>query len=234
MKKHIKKFYTFINENTSNLILYHGGPFKFNTFSMEHVGNGEGFHQFGWGIYFSDDIKLAKRYRDKTYNKYELDSINKKLSDLVEEMDKYRTGVYGKFTDQKGYKLKKEYDDLISKRSTEIKKNNSLYKVIITKINTEWLYWNKNLTEKQRLMILNQSKKENINTEIMEYDSTMYFYENLYKNVLKSNKEASLFLNRAGFDGIKFIREQDRQLNPIGFNYVIFSDNIIKIIKIYE
>ena len=73
MKKHIKKFYTFINENTSNLILYHGGPFKFNTFSMEHVGNGEGFHQFGWGMYFSDDIKLAKRYRDKAYNKYELD-----------------------------------------------------------------------------------------------------------------------------------------------------------------
>jgi hypothetical protein len=238
MKKHIKKFYTFINENISNLILYHGGPFKFDTFSIEHIGNGEGFHQFGWGIYFSDDIKLAKNYRNKAYNKYELYSINKKLSDLVEEMDKYRTGVYGKFTDQKGYELKKEYDDLIIKRSNEIRKNNSLYEVIITKTNPEWLYWNKNLTEKQILMIMNQSKKENINIEINKYNYIMYFYENLYnkdsKTGFKTNKEASLFLNRAGFDGIKFIREQDKELNPIGFNYVIFNDKIIKIIKIHE
>ena len=238
MKKHIKNFYTFINENISNLPLYHGGPFKFDAFSIEHVGNGEGFHEFGWGMYFSDDIKLAKRYRDKAYNKSELDSINKKLADLVKEIDKYRTGVYGKFTDPKGYELKKEYDDLIGKRSNEIKKNNSLYEVIITKPNPLWINCEEKLTQNQQLMIINQGKIENIdlsNTFFEEYD-IKHFYENLYnkdsKTGFKTKKEASLFLKRCGFDGFKFIREQDRLSNPIGFNYVIFNDNIIKIIRI--
>ena len=87
-------------------------------------------------------------------------------------------------------------------------------------------------------MIINQGKIENIDLSNNDFEDCdiEHFYKNLYnkdsKTGFKTNKEASLFLNRAGFDGIKFIREQDRQLNPIGFNYVIFSDNIIKIKRI--
>ena len=76
------------------------------------------------------------------------------------------------------------------------------------------------------------NKRDNIIT------TTPKFFPSLYnkdlKTGFKTKKEASLFLKRCGFDGFKFIREQDRLLNPIGFNYVIFNDKIIKIIKKYD
>jgi hypothetical protein len=42
--------------------VYHGSTEKFDTFDMNKVGTGDGKSLGGWGIYFSDNPEVSKRY----------------------------------------------------------------------------------------------------------------------------------------------------------------------------
>lgn len=54
--------------NTSPATYYqtawHGSPFRFDRFSTENIGTGEGAQAFGWGLYFAGDKAVARYYRD--------------------------------------------------------------------------------------------------------------------------------------------------------------------------
>lgn len=117
------------------------------------------------------------------------------------------------------------------------------------------LRWDKKITESIANKILDQIKKENAEdifgkgNRIIENaknkvrgvgsvdDAILYTLHSkvdgndLYKYLIKqfgSDKEASLFLLRAGIDGIKYPAESkgDRATN---FNYVIFDDNAVEV-----
>lgn len=45
-----------------SLTLYHGSPHKFDKFSTEHMGTGEGAQAFGWGLYFTELQDIAQHY----------------------------------------------------------------------------------------------------------------------------------------------------------------------------
>ena len=47
---------------------YHGSPFRFDSFSTEHIGEGEGAQVHGWGLYFTKNKKIGEKYR-KTLKK---------------------------------------------------------------------------------------------------------------------------------------------------------------------
>lgn len=53
--------------------LFHGSPHKFNKFSLDHIGSGEGNQVYGWGLYFADRKEVAQWYQknlaklDNTY-----------------------------------------------------------------------------------------------------------------------------------------------------------------------
>lgn len=42
---------------------WHGSPFKFDRFSTEHIGEGEGAQAFGWGLYFAGNKEVSEWYR---------------------------------------------------------------------------------------------------------------------------------------------------------------------------
>lgn len=42
---------------------YHGTPHKFDNFSLEHIGSGEGAQAHGWGLYFASDKNVSEEYR---------------------------------------------------------------------------------------------------------------------------------------------------------------------------
>jgi hypothetical protein len=44
---------------------YHGTPHKFDKFSTEHIGKGEGAQAYGWGLYFAEDKNVSEWYRKK-------------------------------------------------------------------------------------------------------------------------------------------------------------------------
>jgi len=49
---------------------YHGSPHSFDRFSTEYIGTGEGAQEFGYGLYFAENEKVAKWYQDQlTANK---------------------------------------------------------------------------------------------------------------------------------------------------------------------
>jgi hypothetical protein len=43
---------------------YHGTPHKVDKFSMDKIGTGEGAQAYGHGLYFADDPKVAKAYKE--------------------------------------------------------------------------------------------------------------------------------------------------------------------------
>ena len=42
---------------------YHGSPHRFDEFSLEHMGTGEGNQAYGWGLYFAGDKGIVEYYR---------------------------------------------------------------------------------------------------------------------------------------------------------------------------
>lgn len=43
---------------------FHGSPYKFDKFSLEHIGKGEGAQAYGWGLYFAGNKEVAEYYRE--------------------------------------------------------------------------------------------------------------------------------------------------------------------------
>ena len=44
---------------------YHGSPYKFDKFTLDKIGSGEGAQAYGWGLYFAGDKAVADWYRQK-------------------------------------------------------------------------------------------------------------------------------------------------------------------------
>lgn len=44
---------------------YHGTPHRFDNFSLEHIGSGEGNQAHGWGLYFAENREVSEDYRKK-------------------------------------------------------------------------------------------------------------------------------------------------------------------------
>ena len=47
---------------------YHGTPHKFDKFSIENIGSGEGNQAHGWGLYFAENKEVSEKYREKLTN----------------------------------------------------------------------------------------------------------------------------------------------------------------------
>ena len=55
----------FITKGGKTLLeAFHGSPHKFDKFSMDQIGTGEGAQAYGHGLYFADSEDIAKGYRD--------------------------------------------------------------------------------------------------------------------------------------------------------------------------
>lgn len=44
---------------------YHGSPYRFDKFTLDHIGSGEGAQAYGWGLYFAGEKQVAEWYREK-------------------------------------------------------------------------------------------------------------------------------------------------------------------------
>lgn len=77
---------------------YHGTPHKFDEFSTEHIGTGEGAQAHGWGLYFAGNKEVSEDYRKKLLP-YNFDNIgmqitvNQGIRDVI--YTKKATNTYG-------------------------------------------------------------------------------------------------------------------------------------------
>jgi hypothetical protein len=83
--------------------LYHGTRKKFEKFSTEYVGEGQGAQSFGWGLYFTTEKGIAQHYAEEMSmtqgnwtleGKRLIDAVREKRPDLVEKFgDLVATGT---------------------------------------------------------------------------------------------------------------------------------------------
>ena len=48
-----------------SITAWHGSPHDFETFSLGHIGSGEGAQVHGWGLYFAGNRNVSEHYRDE-------------------------------------------------------------------------------------------------------------------------------------------------------------------------
>lgn len=105
-----------------NQTAWHGSPYNFDKFTLEHIGGGEGNQVHGYGLYFAKRKSVSKAYKDmfteeKGNNSrlYKVDVPNDK--DLLDE-DK----PYAKQSKSIKERLQKAYDGLTDEQKTEFAK----------------------------------------------------------------------------------------------------------------
>lgn len=173
---------------------------------------------------------------------------------FLRDLEKIKRLIYEHEEDElrSGYKryTEKEFEGakiFIENVYAEVSKPN-LYKVTLHKgkepSEYTWLEWDKPVSEKQKQAIADLALKEGINIAYEKDGKAVLNTSNnvtgkeLYKElsqsfVLGSPKDASLFLLRAGIDGIKYpaesIAKGATSETARGFNYVVFDENAITI-----
>lgn len=65
---------------------YHGSPHRFDEFSTDFIGSGEGAQAHGWGLYFAKDKRVAENYRRVLTAKKFLEEFENKY-DLYDKQD---------------------------------------------------------------------------------------------------------------------------------------------------
>ena len=68
---------------------FHGSPYKFDKFSLEHIGKGEGAQAYGWGLYFAGSKDVAEFYRKELSDFYidgkRFKETNRNISKIVKD-----------------------------------------------------------------------------------------------------------------------------------------------------
>lgn len=228
---------------------YHGSPYRFDKFSLEHIGKGEGAQAYGWGLYFAGNREVANYYRETLgANQYYYDG--KMLNDgspiatAAEilyaaqgdiEMARDDVGAMGLMPSTK----RKVLSELGKLDYTKIKQGGQLYQVDIPDEGS-YLLWDKPLSE-QPEAVKKALKSSGMVKEyfIEDSDTGQDIYSNLvkaeeYKNGRKNAAEdASAALKNIGIAGIKYLDGSSRDQGEGSYNYVIFDDNAVKITKTF-
>lgn len=234
--------------------VWHGSPHKFDTFSSKNIGTGEGAQAFGHGLYFTSERGIAEHYAGKL-GKDVLDIVSEtnpvdqhglKYSDviknvvamhkptdkgeLLQAIDDMRFQEW--FSDKEANSL----IDWAQKAKIDIGSDKNIYKVTLfpNRSNEVWLDWDKpyskDIGEKIARQLEIEKPREwwqwagNFRRGATNGNSA---YKDLAQK-FGSEKEASLFLKRAGIDGIRY---------PVGTlsgggkgtNYVVFDESAVTI-----
>ena len=277
-------------------VAYHGSPYKFDKFSLEHLGKGEGAQVYGWGLYFASKKAVSEWYREQlaSYDYYIgenkarptsdvgkfLESLNKTKSNfdkqkaefmevidrkiksqsfgldaIYEKIAEYDKKINAPSETNKGfwvdkkqelenqlnrldlYKKEKEMLESATKDNIRIEKG-QLYKVNIPEDDT-MLLWDKPLSESPKFVIDALKKAKLVQPYEIEEMTGKEFYQDLYAEagsrlgMKASDEAASKLLNSLGISGIKYLDGTSRFAGDGSYNYVVFDDSAVKILKTY-
>jgi hypothetical protein len=236
---------------------YHGSPYKFDKFTTDKMGTGEGAQAFGWGLYFTDLKSIAEQYAEQlslakafTYNgksKNELQGKHPMIVGFLRQLEntkpKNKKEALNWLEENKRGKSERiinELTDLINSiKIGDVSK--SLYEVTLHQGKTPdqytFLEWDKKPNKEQLINLFSKLTRE-------QYDEGFYYglkpdatNADVYKGLSKAlggAEQASLFLLENGIDGIKYPAESiSRGVTSDtarGFNYVVFDENAVEIV----
>jgi hypothetical protein len=231
---------------------WHGSSNYFRRFKTEGIGGGIGAQVYGWGLYFGKNPNIAKNYtsvgpnagkkktlfQGKTAEELGLEYENEIFFGLPlgletsQDYINYALETMALIEDEPNFEGKEEtlnsyqrFIDIIENLEVNEELMSYLYQVILfPNKNPDYLNWDTLIPKEQLQKINTQAKKENINISITTsmIGGKVYFY---LDRTFDSPKKASLFLLRAGIDGIT---------HSGGSVRIIFDDKEVEIDKVYK
>lgn len=240
-----------------SLKVYHGSGADFTEFDFDHMGEGAGSQVFGWGGYVTSSKKIGKSYA----NLVDANAPHQDVEYVGNNANEYTDVVAGLFNGgQRDYDDVKEFlqngynsdkDNARKKQMLEWFESTkpsdwkfvndgkrNLYEVDIPEDNgSNYLEWEKTLTEKQINAIRNALAKNGVDISSFEKRGFKldlpfkYVYTTVLPTMMHYNpKDVSKFLSSLGFTGIKYpagtimggAEENDT-------NYVIFKPEDMRI-----
>lgn len=182
--------------------LKHGTPHDFNKFETEKIGTGEGAQAFGYGLYFTENSKIAKGYADK---------LSKDKSGIIYTV-KIKNG--------------KKNNWLEWREPVDASQAVELSKVLKSKKEKYNEYLNSIDDEKSHTGAAEKLFEDNLELDDYRPISNASLYNDL-SDAFGQN-EASKIMSEAGIDGVKY---KTRQGKGSDFNYVVFNPKTITITK---
>lgn len=231
---------------------YHGSPYRFSKFSLEHMGKGEGAQAYGWGLYFAGERAVAEHYRQVLANRdqqgYASAHLNAKnlvnrygndpewaaeiVREQIEQVDP---------SDANHERLVKTLEMIESGRYTQpLGNEGQLYEVNIPD-EGEYLLWDKPLSEQPEKVREALENADVMDPSVFSQYTGAQFYEGMvrdsitFDNMVRSaaQETASKFLNSIGIAGIKYLDGTSRGAGDGSYNYVIFDDNAVEILNTF-
>lgn len=211
-KKDIAQYYAETIGDMPSYVLYKDGkPADMNDEISRVIYNYDG------------DVKKAIRSIKRNANMWKKEGDEEFAAEIMKTADRL------KLEDPNSWEMKEEG-------------NRHIYDVEIP--DTGFLHWDNPMTDEQKRLIIEQAGKEGIKisfygdllpaAEFFEKMGSKAEGAQIYKAIertLGSDKEASLFLNRAGFNGIEYVAGRHSGKKSVDSNFVIFDENAVKIIN---
>jgi len=239
---------THLNENET---AYHGSSNYFTSFKKEGIGGGTGIQAYGWGLYFGKHPNTAKMYTSAGSNaaktktlfqgqtaeelgfKYENEIFFGLPSGLTtaQEYINYAQEMISILEDEPDFESKEEiltsyrqFIDIIKDLEIEQEPMQYLYKVTLFPNKTpDYLDWDIAVPQSQLDKINQQIQKDGLTLQIQPSTGNAIYRQ--LTSYFNKDKEASMFLLKAGIDGVTHSKGEVR---------IVFDDRQIQIDKIYK
>lgn len=213
---------------------YHGSPYKFDKFTLSHMGEGEGNQAYGWGLYFAGDKEVAEWYRDNLSATVRLDGLKGMSVEgqkIARNLAKMAPGPALASEARAAMSHMSEADASILRKA--ITERGQLYKVELPE-DTSMLHWDSAYKDQPEVV------KEALRKMGVSTSSPTESGSSIYDRIAYGQGEqaASMALNEAGVQGIRYLDGNSRGLGPgpdgkVHHNYVIFDDSAINILQTY-
>lgn len=228
---------------------YHGSPHKFDAFSMEKIGTGEGAQAYGHGLYFAENPNIAKSYQT---------TLAYKAFDVAAEAEKrgisLNAGGRGEFirqaranpTDPARAAKYLQYANADS-RNIPVEKltelfsaynkdgGGALYHVDIPdEAVGRMLDWDKPLSDQHRKQLVQLAGRYPELRYALEHKGTTgggFYGAAAAAMGDTTGAKLSAELNRMGIPGIRYLDQASRAAGKGTRNFVLFDDKLAKITK---
>lgn len=235
---------------------YHGSPHTFDKFDMSKIGTGEGAQAYGHGLYFAESEGVAKSYREalaKPSWQVPPEKIVPELADLgfdPKALELARETLRNLSGD--GYQAISALDGMAANTGSKVAKEaasairsfnrnatrdgGSMYQVRINAKPDEFLDWDRPLSEQPKAiqdMLGSHPKSARLTgNDVVRGQLTQPTGEAI-ANRFGRTSDGAAQMKAAGIKGIRYKDAGSRSGEGGTYNYVVFDDSIIDILKRY-
>lgn len=219
---------------------FHGTPHKVDKFTTEKIGTGEGAQAYGWGLYFAESKDVGDQYRKNLATRPPDVSASKDPAGWVE------TQLFAGISEADiadGLQLLQLPETALEdgKRQFENRsKSGNLYTVTLKPDETEYLEWDKPLSQ-QSAFVRNAFEKvlaestanlpDGFDINRLAGQGYLVVANAVNEDRLSDPEVGSARMLAAGIRGIRYLDGNSRGDGAGSYNYVIFDDADIEIVE---